>query len=74
LQAANLSDTEERSEVYEQLAECEIALRKGPGGDLRKFQKKQRKPLLLRLLLGSHCPVQASIHHALSLFVRPILG
>jgi hypothetical protein len=57
---ANKSDvaTDEADELQGMARECEQALRNGPGGDLRKYLKSRRKPIILRLMLGQHCPVQ----------------
>jgi hypothetical protein len=41
------------------LKECEQVLRMGPGGDVRKYSKKQRRSFILRLLYGNYCPVYA---------------
>ena len=49
---------EVQTELQALAQECEKVLRTGPGGDLRKFLKRQHKPLILRLMLGQHCPVQ----------------
>jgi hypothetical protein len=55
---ASETPPEQADELRSLVRECEQALRTGPGGDMRKYLKKHRKPIILRLMLGQHCPVQ----------------
>jgi hypothetical protein len=45
--------------VNEILVDCNQSFRNGPGGDLRQHLKGSKRPVILSLLLGRNCPVQA---------------
>lgn len=53
----NIEEAGSRAVAEGTLAECTQALRSGPGGDLTKHQRSVKKPVILGLLLGQHCPV-----------------
>lgn len=52
-------DHAQKSELMDAMADCQHALQSGPGGDLRKFTKRVRNPLVLSMLLGRHSTVVA---------------
>ena len=59
--AASKDGTNDGQSLHAVVRQCEDALRNGPGGDLRKYAKKQRKPLIIRLLFGSRAAVHAVV-------------